>query len=192
MHRSHGSHGRELRNRLSRRHRVWTYVISAAVLLTGVCWLLAHYLLAGDCPFGECRSPLEPWILRAHGAAAFAALVLLGSLLPAHVTRAWQAGRNRFAGAAVIAGIGALVVSGYGLYYVAEEALRPWVSGLHWALGLSLIPLFAAHLYAGRRLARGRAVDALPPRPPGQRDNSLSSAAISAAPALRASDSVRR
>jgi len=146
----HPISARTPRSRLTDRHRRWTYGACLGVLATGALWLLAHYLLRGDCEFGECRSPLEPWILRLHGAAAFVALVQFGTLLPVHVARAWRAGRNRAAGAVVLAGAGSLIASGYGLYYVASETLRPPLSLLHWILGLVLVPLFAAHLRLGR------------------------------------------
>jgi len=156
-------HSRPVRVRLSHRHRRWTYAACFAVLGTGVLWLGAHYLLARDCEFGACRNPLEPWILRLHGAAAFAALVAVGALLPVHVTRAWRMRQNRPAGALVLLATGLLIASGYGLYYVADEAWRPPLSLTHWILGLALIPVFAVHRRLGRGVAPGGADASEPP-----------------------------
>jgi hypothetical protein len=100
---------------------------------------------------GQCRSALEPWILRLHGGAALLALIQFGTLLPSHVARGWRVGQNRAPGAVVVAGVALLLASGYGLYYVGNESGRAAISALHWITGIALIPLFLTHLYVGRR-----------------------------------------
>ena len=84
--------------RLSRWHERWLYAIGALVFVSGVGWLADHYLFAGSADFGDAHAAFEPLWLRLHGAAAMAGLVVLGSLLPGHITRAWRSRTNRRSG----------------------------------------------------------------------------------------------
>jgi hypothetical protein len=47
-----------------------------------------------------------------------------------------------------------LVLTGYGLYYVAGEADRPLWSALHWVVGLGTAVLLVLHIVVGRRSVR--------------------------------------
>ena len=47
-----------------------------------------------------------------------------------------------------------LTVTGYGLYYVAGESVRAWISIVHWAVGLAVPLLLAAHVYTLRATLR--------------------------------------
>ncbi len=78
-------------------------------------------------------------------------LVLLGTLLPTHVVRAWRSGRNRLSGVALLIAIGLLVVSGYGLYYFGGDLLRNVTQWTHLGLGILEPILFIMHLILGRR-----------------------------------------
>ena len=141
---------------LSPRHERWVVGISLALLLSGLLWLLFHYCFTVAGEFGDTRHPLEVWWLRLHGAAAMGFLVVLGSVLPVHVRRAWTLRKNFRTGLVVLGVIAALVVTGYALYYAGSEDLRPWISGLHWAIGLVGATALVAHVYVGRRGARRR------------------------------------
>jgi hypothetical protein len=44
-----------------------------------------------------------------------------------------------------------LIGTAFGLYYLGSETLRPWMSWIHIAAGLSLALLFPLHVYWGRR-----------------------------------------
>lgn len=144
--------------RLGVRHERWVHAVAGALAATGVLWLVLHYFFATDSDFGPARHPLEPWALRLHGAAAMAFLVVVGTLLPVHVKRAWQMRRNVASGIALAAATALLVVTAYGLYYVGVESIRPWIGTAHWALGLALVPIVLVHAGAGRRGARRRSV----------------------------------
>jgi hypothetical protein len=141
---------------LTARHERWVLGLGLALLASGAGWLASHYLLAAPDEFGASRDPLAPWWLRLHGAAAMGFLVVLGSLLPVHVRRAWQFRRNRASGAGVLALAAVLIASGYALYYVASEPLRWALSVAHWLLGLGGLPVLAAHVILGRRWAERR------------------------------------
>ncbi|MEC5161819.1 hypothetical protein ACFDR9_002775 [Janthinobacterium sp. CG_23.3] len=137
--------------RLERWHRRCVYLSCAALFASGVAWLLARYCLRAPGQFGETIHPLEPWAMKTHGAAAMVTLFFLGSLMNAHIRRALKAGRNLASGWAMIATFALLVVSGFGLYYLAGESDRPLWSALHWVVGLALGALTVLHIVLGRR-----------------------------------------
>jgi len=152
--------------RLSGAHRGWIYWSSAALFATGALWLALHYFARTQGQFGETAHPLEIWCLRLHGACAMLVLVVIGSLLPIHVRRGWHLRKNLLAGWALGVLAFLLVASGYALYYVGNEATRPWISAFHWVLGLSAPLVLTWHVWRGhqeqakRRIERGRAREA--------------------------------
>ena len=132
------------------------YATGALLWVSGVGWLVSHYLTGGRDAFGEPSHPWDPWWLRVHGAAMIAFLVAFGSLLPTHMGPGWRRGINHRSGIVMLAIVGILAVTGYGLYYAAGEQLRPWVSATHWVLGLAAAGALIAHRFLGRRRVRGR------------------------------------
>lgn len=132
------------------------YGAGALMLVSGALWLLFHFALPVQTEFGLRPHPLEYQWLRLHGASAMLGLVALGSLLPTHIKRAWEARKNRAAGAVMLALVATLVASGYLLYYFASESSRDWISALHWGLGLAAAPALGWHVVAGRMLRRRR------------------------------------
>jgi cation transport ATPase len=140
--------------RLGTLHRRLLYAITIFLTATGVLWLVPHYLLAGRGGFGAPRSPLEPWALRLHGAAAMGFLVGFGSMLPFHIRQAWQLRRNVRTGLAMLFFVGLLIVTAYALYYASSEDMRPWISFAHWTFGLVLLPWLVLHERIGRSTAR--------------------------------------
>lgn len=143
---------RRERVRLSRRHQAWIYSSFGVLFLSGLLWIVAQIWFVGDGEFGESTSPLAPWSMKLHGAAAMLVLVVLGTLLPGHVRRAWNAGKSRRTGAGVLGLNGLLIVSGYALYYVGGEQTRAVMSPLHWIVGLVLPAVLAWHVWEGHRL----------------------------------------
>ncbi|GAB3461864.1 hypothetical protein GCM10027321_22890 [Massilia terrae] len=137
--------------RLERWHRRTVYVTGAVLFLSGVAWLVLRYFMRPVSEFGETVNPLEPWAMKLHGAAAMATLFFTGSLLHLHVRRAVKAGRNLLVGWSLVAILLFLLVTGYGLYYLAGEADRPLWSVLHWAAGLAVALLFVLHIVVGRK-----------------------------------------
>lgn len=138
---------------MSAHHERWVLGVTFALLVSGGLWLVFHYFLPVQGEFGENRHPLEAWWLRLHGAAAMAFLVVLGTLLPIHIRRAWQLRRNHMTGIFVLSAVATLIVTGYGLYYAGGENLRLWVSVAHWSIGLAGTPAFILHMLLGKRNA---------------------------------------
>jgi len=141
--------------KLERWHRRSIYATGMLLLLSGAGWLLFHFFLRPVSAFGDAVSPVEPWAMKLHGAAAMASLFFVGSLLHLHIRRALRAGRNTLTGWAMVATLALLTVTGYGLYYVAGEADRPLWSLLHWAAGLLVAALLVLHIQVGRRSMQG-------------------------------------
>jgi hypothetical protein len=136
--------------RLSKRHERWVYIICGLLFISGLGWLFAHYFLAVAGEFGEAHHPSEPWWLRLHGAAAMGFLMVLGSLLQAHISRAWHLRKNLASGLFMLGLVMLLVLTGYGLYYVADEQSHPWISTLHWTIGIAAIAGLVLHVKLGK------------------------------------------
>lgn len=162
-------HAPRLPVKLSQRHKRWLYATAGILFASGLGWLIAHYLFAGRGDFGDAPHPSEPWWLRIHGAAAMGFLIALGSLLPGHISRAWHARRNHRSGLFMLTLVAVLILTGYGLYYAGDEETRPWISLLHWLIGVAAAAGLPLHVYLGRRKltdkhsAAGRAVGSISP-----------------------------
>ena len=141
---------------LSSRHERLVLAVGLIVLTSGLAWLVLHDLIARADEFGAVHHPLEPWALRVHGAAAMAFLFVLGTLAREHVWAAWQLHRHRLSGGVVFGTALLLIVTGYALYYVPSEALRPWISASHWLVGLAALPALVVHRRLGHRSRRIR------------------------------------
>lgn len=126
--------------------RRWSiYAVAAGAWLTGVGWLVWHYLLTTAGPFGPQSNPLEPWWLRAHAAFAFAAMWSAGLLWGVHVVHGWSSGRRRWSGCLLFGLALFLIASGYLLYYLGDDRARTVVSFAHWIVGLAALAGFLWH-----------------------------------------------
>ena len=140
--------------RLGPWHQFWVYGASALLALSGIVWLVQHYLLAVPSQFGTVVHPFEHLTLSIHGGAAMLGLIVYGSLVPIHIRRAWAIRRNIVAGIVVAAVLIALTVTGYLLYYAGSEEARPIIGIVHWALGLAAPVLLTWHVVTGRARPR--------------------------------------
>jgi hypothetical protein len=144
---------------LSTRHERWLYGVAGALMLSGLGWIAAHYWLAGNglvagFEFEGVPHPSEMWWLRLHGASMIGFLVVFGALLPGHVTRGWRRRRNKYSGIFMLATTMVLGLSGYGLYYLGDEVTRPWISAVHWVIGLAAGAGLVLHVTFGKRGVR--------------------------------------
>lgn len=140
--------------RLEQWHRRSLYALVAALMLSGLAWLLAHFFLRQPGEFGESIHPLEHWSMQVHGALLVPVSFLIGSLLLQHMRRAHRAGHNRWSGWSMISLLVWLAVTGYGLYYFASETSRPLWSLAHWVIGVTLPLLLWLHIVLGRQSVR--------------------------------------
>jgi hypothetical protein len=136
--------------RLDPRFRFALYAAFSVLFLSGCGWLLADWTKDGSLN-SEAWQAVAANLLMLHGGAAMATLMLLGALVPLHIQRAWQSGRNRLTALGMLTFNSLLVVTSFGLYYAGADILRAWVSNIHEAVGLGLPVLFLIHVLAGRR-----------------------------------------
>ena len=127
---------------------------TALLVVSGAIWLLLHFFMVSQGEFGDTHHPLEMWMLKLHGAAAMAGLIIYGSLLPIHIRRAWTIRRNIFLGISLVVLMLLLTISGYLLYYAGGEEARPIISATHWILGVGVPALLAWHVISGKRRTR--------------------------------------
>jgi hypothetical protein len=138
------------RFQLSRRHRLTFYSASLLLFISGVAWAWANRL-DDTGRTSEALREFKPWLMKLHGFSAMAFVLLLGTLLPGHVRRAWHARKNRRNGAFFLVTASALTLSGYLLYYMGNEDWREAVSNFHLWLGLAAPVLLFWHIRTGRR-----------------------------------------
>ncbi len=135
-------------------HQTAVYGATALLVVSGAIWLVLHFFMVSQGEFGDTHHPLETWMLKLHGAAAMAGLIIYGSLLPIHIRRAWTIRRNIFLGISLVLLMLLLTISGYLLYYARGEEARPIISATHWILGVGVPALLAWHVISGKRRTR--------------------------------------
>ncbi len=146
----------------SPRFRVVFHLVFGGLTLSGFGWMASHWLGAVEGEFGSVPSPLEPLWLKVHGAAAMAALLVLGAVLATHVPTNWKRRVNRRSGVGLWLILLVLILTGYGLYYAGGEGLRAWTWWIHLGLGSVLPVAIFGHIQLGRRRRRGKALEPLP------------------------------
>jgi protein-S-isoprenylcysteine O-methyltransferase Ste14 len=130
---------------------LWFYSIFGALFFSGVFWLLLHYFPGRQDELILQSKPLKPSLMKIHGAAAMAALVILGVMIPSHMRRAWDKKRNRKPALVILSAVLFLILSGYALYYFGGEEMRPWISRFHSIAGCLLPLILLWHITTGRK-----------------------------------------
>ena len=141
--------------RLPARREFIVHATLGVLWLSGVVWLVLHYWMREAGEFDELPHPLEPWMLRIHGAAAFVSLWLLGLLWTVHIVPSWRA-RRRISGIVLATLMLVLAITGWLIYYTGDETWRQLASISHWALGLTALVLLPVHALWHRRTRRSR------------------------------------
>lgn len=97
------------------------------------------------------------WELRwreIHGFSVPPMLIVFGMILRSHVFKGFRLGYNRLSGSFLLLTIFWLTVSGWGLYYSAQDWWRHFYHQTHEWFGFGLIGLLAAHWILGYRSRR--------------------------------------
>ena len=147
--------------RLPFSHALTIHLVACVLFASGAVAALYDILEATgrDEPFSP---SLKAWALAVHGGAVMIFLVLVGTVLPNHVLRAWKSRRNRISGSFFLAAIGVMIISGYGLLYFSGERLRVVTQWTHVIVGVCEPFLFVMHLILGRR-TRARNIESANP-----------------------------
>jgi len=139
-----------LRTPMSARLRRTLLAVSALLWLSGVLWLLAHFLFPAHNEFGALPSPWEAPLMRVHGLIAVAAVFLFGWVGAGHIVARWSAATNRISGLWLLGCACLLLLSGYALYY-SSGAMHEGSGVLHEWLGVLAIVAALAHWLRVRR-----------------------------------------
>lgn len=137
--------------RIAQPHKRGLYMVIGVLWLSGAGWLIAHYWMRVSGEFGETPHPSEIWWIRLHGLLVFGVLLALGSVLSTHAHRAWKLRKNRYSGLFMKTIFLWLAISGYALYYFANEDNAVWLPISHWIVGMSLPIILAIHIRQGRK-----------------------------------------
>jgi len=110
----------------------------------------------------ELRGELDvPWRLpggtrvltaAVHAAAAFAFCGVLGALAVIHMRAGWRRKKHRLSGVTLASFMGALVATGWGVYYAGERSAS-FVSFTHMVLGVGGVVAVVVHFVRAKRRA---------------------------------------
>ena len=118
--------------------------------LSGLAWLVLHDLLSDP---DALPSPIESWLMRLHGLAAFISLFACGLVGAQHVANGWRMRLKRASGALLIGLLALCIFLAYALYYVTSESNRAPVGLLHALVGVLVGVLYLVHRRRGAALA---------------------------------------
>jgi hypothetical protein len=130
---------------MSRRVRSTVMIVSAALWLSGMIWMLLHYFFQVTTEFGNTPSTWEPFTIRIHGILALLAVFMLGWIGGTHVTIRWRQVRTHVHGLILLITCIVLTLSGYALYYVVDDAPRHVVGVTHEIIGALVIVIALIH-----------------------------------------------
>jgi Na+/H+ antiporter NhaC len=133
------------------RWQEWAVYLSfAALLLTGIAWLILDNWVRTKGEFGPEHHPAEHWLLIAHATGAYSFLVVVGALIPVHIPLGWRQKRNRVVGVTILSLCAVLALTALALYYLGADVPRSWASLVHWTVGLAAAPILLIHVTGGR------------------------------------------
>jgi len=139
-------------NRLGTFHRRALYWVAGTLFVTGVFWALLHYLPRQLGLDESSAMAGAAFTMKLHGAAAMLALVLIGTLVPGHISHGLENNINKASGIGMLFLLGLLVVSGYFLYYAGSDEARQVNSFVHLAAGIALPATIVVHVMNRLRL----------------------------------------
>jgi hypothetical protein len=136
---------------LSPFHRRLIYLAVTLLWISGGLWWYWQISNSPDDLLEAGVRSRQTLALRVHGAAAILFLVVFGTLFPIHMRSGWRQKKNRASGGFLVSVLLALIATGWGLYYIGYEALRPAMSFVHTYLGLLLPLIIYLHVLFSRR-----------------------------------------
>lgn len=128
------------------------YLLFFLQFLSGIIWLILHYFFAKETDFTTIPSPNEARTLAIHGLIAPFFIFVLGVIYPTHMSRSFKAQKNVTSGLIFFIFFIVIIISGYLLYYIANDKIREIFSLSHSFLGALLLPILVAHLFLGKKV----------------------------------------
>lgn len=136
------------RNRISRTQRAVLYLSTVALLVSAALWLSVRYLAWPAMAQPALEGLPSPWLaylMKVHGAAMMVMLFIVGRLSGTHVMKGWRLHWRRSGGVALLVGVAALALTGYGMYYLVPEDWRDAVGLAHAAAGAAWCAILLVH-----------------------------------------------
>jgi len=130
---------------MSRRVRGVVLLGSAALWFSGLIWMLLHYYFPAATDFGNGPNAWEPFTIRIHGMLALLMVYMLGWIGGTHVSIRWRQVRTHVHGLILLIVSIVLLLSGYALYYVVDDAPRHLVGITHEIIGVLAIVVAVIH-----------------------------------------------
>jgi len=131
----------------------WFWSVFSLLVVTGLALVPGMLALRFEMDLADRWLPSGRIIWAAlHGLFAFGALMLLGSLLPLHVRHGLRQRKNRLTGIAMLSTLPALLLTGWGIYYVSNESLARWTSAIHVAIAVPICVLVGIHAWRAHRI----------------------------------------
>jgi hypothetical protein len=136
---------------LKRPHFAWLATLLLLSWLSGIVWIgLRIYNNQSVIEAGFSTS-LELLLMKAHSLFSYFLILLVGTMVW-HVSEGLKGRKNKLSGVLMILCFLSLVLTGWGLYYVADELARSAVSAAHIIIGATFGGLFLFH----QKKIRGR------------------------------------
>ena len=140
---------------LSRRISLALLVALAALWLSGVTWLLLHYVWAKPGEFGVIRHPLEAPTLMVHGVIALVALFLLGWFAGRHAGAA-MSGRRVASGWWLTILTAVLMAAGCAQLFLTSADWQSVVAVVHEVTGVALLVPVLVHGWRASAASHGQ------------------------------------
>ena len=115
---------------------------------SGLMMFLLETFFQVDNGMGLEPRPQQIWILRFHGIMSYAAVMLIGYVLRAHVLPYWRIHKGLKSGLPLLIHFFLILLTVPFLLYLTSENLKSLVEQIHAYLGLLLIVPFVIHLAA--------------------------------------------
>ena len=96
------------------------------------------------------------WYAAIHGFLAFAALMVMGALLAIHVRHGLRQKHSRKSGYSLLFVLPLIVLSGWGIYYIADESWSVGISLSHLLVALVMTVLLPLHWFLARQRKRSQ------------------------------------
>lgn len=123
---------------MPRWQRLLTWLGLVVCTISGCAYLMGH-------EFGVLAQSIGSHsVLVVHGISAAGVIFIVGTVATVHIQAGLVAKKSLFSGFLQLSVLVLLITTGFLLYYGTED-IRDLTVFVHWALGLSVMPVFVLH-----------------------------------------------